>query len=184
MGECAKQCLPDLVQARIRRNCRQAPRLVAESEAIVGRPFGFTFHRLAQAAAGSAERITVTAGNEPAMLAGALKLLVSQYSADDIVVLSPWGARSVASRVMGDEADGPEHASDRRWLRAHLGEGPGRVRFGSISKLKGIEADAVVITDVSLAAQEWADSHDFDWDDTLYVALSRARFRAVILESD
>lgn len=57
------------------------------------------------------------------------------------------------------------------------------MRYGSISKLKGIEADAVVITDLGEDARQWADNHSLDWDDLLYVALSRARYRAVLIES-
>lgn len=179
----AKERRPDVVLARIRRNCRQAPTLVASSERIVGRPFGFTSHRLPQSTSGSAERIEVASGNEPAMLAGVLKLLLGQFSADRIVVLSPWGSRSTAARAASGSDDGAAHGAELRWLRANLGDSENRVSFGSISKLKGIEADAVVITDVGPDARARAEKHDLDWDDLLYVALSRAKYRAVVLKA-
>jgi hypothetical protein len=75
------------------------------------------------------------------------------------------------------------HASDLRWLRGVLGSGREQVQFGSISKLKGIETAAVVVTDVGDDGRAWAAKHDLDWDDLLYVALSRAKYRAVVLES-
>ncbi|MFT4221163.1 MAG: NERD domain-containing protein [Microbacterium sp.] len=180
--EVAKSRMPDLVLARIRRNCRQAPALVAQSEKIVGRPFGFAAHRMPPTAPGGAERVVATRGNEAAMLAGVLKLLSQQHSLNEIVVLSPWGARSLAARIVAGDLDEPAHANDVRWLRANLGDGAGRARFGSISKLKGIEVDAVVVTDVGADARDRADAHDLDWDDLLYVGLSRAKHRAVVLE--
>jgi len=177
-----KERIPDLVNVRIRRGCRQAPALVAQAEALVGRPFGFTEHRLPQSTPGGVDRVAVTPGNEIAMLAGVLKLLTEQHGSDDVVVLSPWGSRSTAARVVAGELDDPAHADDQRWLRARLGNAPGRIRFGSISKLKGIEADAVVISDLGPDAREWAAAHDLDWDDLLYVALTRAKHRVVLLE--
>ena len=55
----AKARIPDLVHARIRRNCRQSPQLIHRIEAIVGRQFGFTATRLSTNIPGSAERILV-----------------------------------------------------------------------------------------------------------------------------
>ncbi|GAA1941573.1 hypothetical protein GCM10009775_36700 [Microbacterium aoyamense] len=180
--EVTKARMPDLVRARIRRNCRQAPALVAKAELIVGRPFGHTSHRLPSTTPGGAERIAASAGSEAATLAGVVKLLAQQYSLSDVVILSPWGSRSLAARIVAGELDEPAHADDVRWLRANLGDAAGRARFGSISKLKGIEADAVIITDVGPDAREWAQKHELDWDDLLYVALSRAKYQAVVIE--
>lgn len=179
----AKSRIPELVHARIRRNCRQAPGLVSSIEKIVGRPFGFNHHRLPMSTPGGAEHLGVTPGNEPTMLSGVLKLLVEQHGPDGVVVISPWGSRSTAARIVAGEFDDVERTGDLRWLRANLGDAPGRIRFGSIAKLKGIEVDAVVITDVGAAGRAWAQEHDLDWDDLLYVALSRAKFRAIVLET-
>jgi hypothetical protein len=117
------------------------------------------------------------------MLAGALRLLVEKHGLNEVVVLSPWGSRSLASRVVEGAVSSSAHAADVRWLRGVLGSGPERVQFGSISKLKGIETGAVLLTDVGAVGREWAERHDLDWDDLMYVALSRAKFRAVVLET-
>ena len=69
------------------------------------------------------------------------------------------------------------------WLRANLGTVDGCVRFGSIAKLKDIEADAVAVTNVGANARDWVAAHDLNWDDLLYVALTRAKYRAVVLEN-
>ncbi len=55
------------------------------------------------------------------------------------------------------------------------------MRYVSISKLKGIETGAVVVTEAGTAAAEWAAEHGLSWEDLLYVALSRAKHRAVVL---
>ncbi len=68
------------------------------------------------------------------------------------------------------------------WLRANLGTVDGCVRFGSIAKLKDIEADAVVVTDVGADARNWAMGCELSWDNLLYVALTRAKYRAVVVE--
>ncbi|MFT3942235.1 MAG: NERD domain-containing protein [Ancrocorticia sp.] len=185
----AKARIPDLVHARIRRNCRQSPQLIHRIEAIVGRQFGFTATRLSTNTPGGAERVLVC-DDDVTQLTRALKRLTSEFSPGGVVVLSPWGTRSLASRIIAGGSDGSLNGSiegssrpdDVRWLRANLGTGEGRVRFGSISKLKGIEADAVVVTDVGVEAREWAAECELNWDDLLYVALTRAKYRAVVLE--
>jgi hypothetical protein len=178
----AKERMPDLVLARIRRNCRQSPALVSQSEAIIGRHFGFTDHRLGESTPGGAELLRVSPGNAVPMLAGVLKLLIEKHGLGEVVVLSPWGPRSLASRIASGDLSDAAHAADLRWLRGVLGTGREQVQFGSISKLKGIETAAVVVTDVGEDGRAWAAKHDLDWDDLLYVALSRAKFRAVVLE--
>lgn len=101
-----------------------------------------------------------------------------------MVVLSPHAKRSLAARVISGELDeSSAHAEDLRWLRSNLASGEGSVRYGSISKLKGIEADAVIVTDAGAEALEWAAEHGLSWDDLLYAALSRARYRAVTIMS-
>lgn len=178
----AKARIPDLVHARIRRNCRQAPRLVHGVEAVLGRRFGFTATRLPPSTPGGAEHLLVD--DDAKQLTRTLKRLTAEFGNSGVVVLSPWGARSLAARIVSDDFDGTMRPDDARWLRANLSPRDDTVRFGSISKLKGIEADAVVVTDVGLDAREWATKHNLDWDDLLYVALSRARYRAVVLEKE
>jgi len=173
--------LPHAVHARITRNCRQAPRVVTAAERYVGRDFGLTHHRIASHVDGGVDRVMVTPGGEVGALAAALKDLVHRFGPDRVTVLSPWASQSLAARVVaGEEAA----SADARWLRATLGEGAGKVAFGSVFKLKGIEADAVVLTDIGPDAQAWAQNHHLDWSDLLYVALTRATSRAVVLEEE
>lgn len=178
----AKVRVPDLVHAQIRRNCRQAPALVRGTQEILGRRLGFNSYRLPINTPGGAERIEVEAPSEVAALAKALRKLTREFGNTGVVVLSPHAKRSLAARVISGELDDSSaHAEDLRWLRSNLGSGEGSVQYGSISKLKGIEADAVVVTDAGAEALEWSAEHGLDWDDLLYVALSRAKHRAAVI---
>lgn len=44
-------------------------------------------------------------------------------------------------------------------------------------------ADAAVVTGGVAEARSWAERNDLNWDDLLYVALSRARYDAIVLET-
>ena len=178
----AKIRIPDLVHAQIRRNCRQAPALVRGAQDILGKRLGFHSYRLPQNTPGGAERIEVAKGGEVAALAKTLRQLTKEFGNAGVVVLSPHAKQSLAARVVSGELDeSGARTEDLRWLRSNLGSGEGLVRYSSISKLKGIETDAVVVTDAGTEAAEWAAEHDLNWEDLLYVALSRAKYRAVVL---
>lgn len=176
----AKELRPDLVLARIRRNCRQAPVLVANSERLVGRPFGFTFHRLSQSTSGSAERVTASPGQEPAILAGMLKALAPQYGLDRIVVLSPWGSRSTVARIVSGAQNDLAQAADLRWLRANLGEGSGRgLRCGL--EAEGNRAGRHRHHRRRAGGAGVGRRTRPRLGHLLYVALSRAKYRALVI---
>lgn len=177
-----KERLPDAVHARIRQNCRHSPTLVHEAEAIVGRPFGFTGYRMPSYTPGSANVVPTSKSSLASTLATVLKMLAQTYGNDDVVVLSPRGSHAAASLLLNAPTNSDDSA-DVRWLRANLGESEGRIRYGSISALKGIEVSAVVITDVGTESQEWAAHNQLNWQDLIYVAISRAKYRAVLLET-
>lgn len=58
---------------------------------------------------------------------------------------------------------------------------PGRVRWGSIFKYKGLDAEAVILTDIGDEAVSFVRSEGLDWFDLLYVGLTRARYRCVVV---
>lgn len=174
-----KALLPDLVLARIQRNCRHAPNLIHESEQILGHPFGFTSYLLPAHTPGGADQIAVTPDTSTHSLVSVLKLLTQQYGNADVVVLSPRGTHSLAQRALDEHTNA--NAADLRWLQANLGISPQHIRYGSISALKGIEVSAIVLTDVGQDSQRWAAEHGLSWNDLLYVALTRAKSHAVIL---
>lgn len=60
----------------------------------------------------------------------------------------------------------------------------GKVGWRSIFKFKGLEADAVIITDLNPAAVETMRQRELDLDDLLYVGMTRAKYRCVVLDSE
>ncbi|GAA3933858.1 hypothetical protein [Microbacterium soli] len=60
---------------------------------------------------------------------------------------------------------------------------PGRVRWGSIFKYKGLDAEAVILTDIGDEAMTFVRGKGLDWFDLLYVGLTRARYRCVVVSN-
>lgn len=58
---------------------------------------------------------------------------------------------------------------------------PGRVRWGSIFKYKGLDAEAVILTDIGDDGLAFAVKEGLSWFDILYVGLTRARYRCVVI---
>ncbi|WP_279588295.1 NERD domain-containing protein [Salinibacterium sp. ZJ77] len=178
----AKASIPDLVHVRLRRNCRNVPELIHSAEKRLGRSLGFTRHRLRDATPGGLERVEVARGRETSALASALKRLLEHHEPHEIVVLSPFGERS---SLVGSFLARPEASADERWLRKQLATpGGGGIRWRSIFKFKGLDAEAVVLTDIDPAAREWVESTGIDWDDLLYVGMTRGRYRCVMFEGE
>ncbi|MGM7667633.1 NERD domain-containing protein [Microbacterium sp. A93] len=57
----------------------------------------------------------------------------------------------------------------------------GRVRWGSIFKYKGLDAEAVILTDIGDDGLAFIRREGIDWFDLLYVGLTRARYRCVVI---
>ncbi|MFP1602969.1 NERD domain-containing protein [Microbacterium sp. 2216-1] len=57
----------------------------------------------------------------------------------------------------------------------------GRVRWGSIFKYKGLDAEAVILTDIGDDGLTFVTGEGLDWFDLLYVGLTRARYRCVVV---
>lgn len=176
----ARERIPDLVHVRVRRNCRSAPGLLSGVEQVLGERIGYTDHRVARSTPGGLDVVPISNGRDTAALASALKTLLQHHSPEDIVILSPFAEkRSLVGRFL---ARG-EQSADERWLRKQLqAEGmPGRVRWRSIFKFKGLDADAVIVTDLTEEAKQFVVSEGLEWKDLLYVGLTRAKYRCTVL---
>lgn len=177
----AKAAIPDLVHVRLRRNCRNVPEIIRGTENHLNRSLGFTRHRLTDATPGELERITVAAGDETAALATALRTLLEHHEAHEIVVLSPYGEKS---SLVGSFLARTDASPDERWLRKQLATPDGgRIRWRSIFKFKGLDAEAVVLTDIGPETREWVESTGITWKDLLYVGMTRGRYRCIMLEA-
>lgn len=58
-----------------------------------------------------------------------------------------------------------------------------KVGWRSIFKFKGLEAGAVIITDLNPAAVETTRQRELDLDDLLYVGMTRAKYQCIVLDS-
>ncbi|WP_232819202.1 nuclease-related domain-containing DEAD/DEAH box helicase [Homoserinimonas sp. OAct 916] len=177
----ARQRIGDLVHVRVRRNCRTVPAVIDGAEKTLGHNLGFTGHKVSRSVPGGFDVVAVEPGGETKALAAALRGLLEHHDAEDIVVLSPFGENT---STVGQLLKRPEKSKDERWLRKQLQhEGsPGKIRWRSIFKFKGLEADAVVICDLNDEAKAFIDGTDLNWEDLLYVGLTRAKYRCVVLD--
>ncbi len=177
----ARSRLPGIVHARVRRNCRMLPSIADGVSRYLDPAFTFTGHRMPGTLPGGLTRVPVGDDTETAALATALRELLADYEPEDIVVLSPFGEKSsLAARVLR----GSGRSGDEVWLRKQLvrEDGAGRIRWFSVSKFKGLDTDAVVVTDLDADARDWVESTGHSWNDVRYVAESRGKYRVVLLE--
>ena len=132
---------------------------------------------------GGLSTVDIVNGNEAGALVAALRDLLQHHAPEDIVVLSPFAEkRSLAGRLLAR----PEKSQDERWLRKQLQEEglPGKIRWRSVFKFKGLDADAVVLTDLGPEAKDFVAAQKLEWSDLLYVALTRAKYRCVLLKPE
>jgi len=178
--ELAKSLIPDLVRVQVRRNCRILPSIVSGGERMAGGSFGFSGHRMPSGLPGGLSRREVGQDRASSALAAALRELLVEHEPEDVVVLSPFGARS---SLVGELLSRPEQSADERWLRKQLVHdgGAGRIRWSSIFRFKGLDAEAVVLTDLDARGRAFAEESGLDWSDLVYVGVTRGRYRCVVV---
>jgi hypothetical protein len=171
---------PAVVHARVRGNCRVAPRLLQAISRTLARPLDHSSDRMPASTPSSLQVYEVAAGRELPALLSALKRLGEWYDPEDIVVLSPFGPQSsLVGRFLARE---PENKEERALRELLAGERP--VAWRSIFTAKGLDAPAVVVTDVTAEAAAWADEHNLSWNDLLYVGMTRARYACTVLRGE
>jgi len=176
----ARELAPGLVHVRVRRNCRVAPRLLRAISGQLGRPLDHAGDRMPDHTAGSLDIVPVAEGRELPALLTALKAQLEHFGPDEVVVLSPFGAQSsLVGRFLSRE---PANQEERQ-LRDLL-SGERAVEWRSIFKGKGLDAAAVVLTDITPDAAAWADERRLSWNDLLYVGMTRAQYRCTVLRSE
>ena len=178
----ARSVIPDLLHLKLRTNCRTGPQLSGKLQRALRIDLGLTGHRISTSVPSDLEVVRVEVGAETSALAAALRELLLRFDPDDVRILSPFGNSSLVASLLAR----PEKSQDERWLRKHLaapdGSG-GKVRWHSIFKFKGLESDAVIITDVNPAAVAFADTHALNLPDMMYVGMTRAKYHCVVLDS-
>jgi len=179
----AKFLVSDLVHVRLRTNCRNVPELTSQMEPLTGLKVDILKHRLPKSPEGGLELVEAKPGKETKVLAQVLRDLLVEYRPQDIRVLSPFGFNSsLVGTLFTREAE----SADERWLKNTL-RNPvgdlGQIRWRSIAKFKGLESDVVVITDINDQAREFVEGTGKTLGEVLYVGISRARYRCVVIQT-
>jgi hypothetical protein len=180
----AKIIIPDMVHVRLRTNCRTAPALADKVPGLTGLNVNIIKHRLPSSTDGGFGLIRTTDDKATKALAATLRGLLETYRAKDIRVLSPFG---VKNSLVGELFARESKSADERWLKTVLRDpngSSGEIRWRSIAKFKGLESDVVVVTDINSNAQNFATQTGKSLSELLYVGVTRARFRCIVLASD
>ncbi len=171
--ELLKACVPHMPSHRLTMNCRNLPRIGFSVNFFSGLTPGYQKFRRDDDGANPVLMKYVRGEDQSPLLRQAVEALREEsFDQSEIVVLSPLGAGSVAATT-----------SDP-WLKSVLAQADGdtikkgKIRFSSIQAFKGLEAPAVIVTDLDRAAVP-------NFESVLYVGLTRAtdRLYGVIEES-
>jgi hypothetical protein len=182
--EIAKMLVPDMVHVRLRTNCRTAPALAEKVPGVTGLDVNIIKHRLPTSTEGGFGLIRASDDKATKALATTLRGLLETYRAKDIRVLSPFG---VTNSLVGDLFSRESKSADERWLKTVLRDphgSTGEIRWRSIAKFKGLESDVVVVTDINSHAKEFANQTGKSLNELLYVGVTRAKFRCVVIASE
>jgi superfamily I DNA/RNA helicase len=192
--EIARMFFPGLFHVILRTNVRQAPNLVSQIYAFLGRPNPFRRNLLSDANVGSLEVIKIKTGEteektrdaELRKLAEVVQGLLVDYKPSSIRVLSPFGEQKAA--LVRAFSLGDTHSKQVRELKRitkHTSNPNGQIRWRSIMKYKGLDSDVVIITDINNASKKFAEERLLiSLDDLLYMGMTRARFQVVLLVQD
>lgn len=171
--ELLKDCAPHMPSHRLTVNCRNLPRIGFSVNFFSGLTPDYERFRRDDDGTNPVFLKYVRGEDQSALLRQAVEALREEsFDLSEIVVLSPLGADSVAATT-----------SDP-WLKSVLVQADGdtikkgKIRFSSIQAFKGLEAPAVIVTDLDRRNVP-------NFESILYVGLTRAtdRLYGVIEES-
>lgn len=162
----------DVARYRLRRNCRNTPRVAEYIVRLGGLDPGYSRVLRPDCGPEGTPRTSFYSSpdDQARLLLEGLKELqgTGEFSAEDIVVLSP-AARSCASRLV-DAGTGPP-------LLPLPARRVGATSFGTVAAFKGLEAPAVILTDIEEVGTERSQR-------LFYVGVSRATDRLRVLVRD
>ena len=160
--------IADLVPYRLVSNCRNLPRIGSTANHLGKLEPGYTKYRRHDNGVDPTFLPYARDTDQSDLLAQAVKDLESEgFRLEDMVVLSP--------RRQGSAA---EQTSDNRLkqllIPAEPKPRPGKLMFSTIQAFKGLEAPAVILTDLDASAVP-------NFDAALYVGITRAMDRLVVI---
>jgi hypothetical protein len=154
---------------RLTANCRNTPRIAAQVSLVTGLP---PYQRILRPDNGVEPELRFLRHGDSAgeALTSILEMLKREgFAGDEVVVLSRRNKDSAAETISTEPW--------RSRLRPLGSLARGHVRFGSIHAYKGLEAAAVVVTDIDAVGTPESDA-------LMYVAMTRATDRLVVIASE
>jgi DNA replication protein DnaC len=158
--------VPHYSRPRLMHNCRNTPQIGAAASRLAQLPdTAYRGYRRRDDGVTPVYRAYERPEQQQALLDAALDALkADHYGSNEVVVISPRGDQSIASRCA---------ASGSSARLAPYNSRNGRVGYTTVQAFKGLEAPAVIVTDIEAVDSE-ADRS------LLYVALSRASDRLYV----
>ncbi len=178
---------PTLMNVRLADNYRNSPEIGEVVEKLAGTK-GLYDSYVVEGGKSSFELIEVNVATQPMQLLTAIRDFQKEFEDSDIRILSPYIKESLATWVIREKQSPNIHpiAKQLQELLKDLDDGSGSIPWRTIQKFKGLESQAVIITDIMIkdeyvkdevAKQARIDRHI----EQLYVAVSRANFRVKVL---
>lgn len=168
--ECLRARAPYMASHKLMQNCRNLPRIGYQVNLLSRLQPGYQQFRRFDDGVDPTFHQYQSGQDQSALLVSAIRHLKDEgYELREIVVLSPQRDRSTAA------------TTDDSWLRQILkpADGlpsrPGQVQYSTIHAFKGLEAPAVILTDLD------QDVTVKNFDSLLYVGLTRATDRLIAL---
>lgn len=167
--ELLRQRSPQLVSCRLTENCRNLPRIGYQVNLLSRLKPGYQRFRR-QDDGVDPTLVPYEAGKDQTeQLVQAIRRLRDDgFSLNEIVVLSPLRSGSTAERTTDQWLRQVLHPADGNRAR------PGQLLYSTIHAFKGLEASAVVVTDLDQHAV-------LGFESLLYVGLTRATDRLIVL---
>lgn len=150
---------PDTVHALLRKNCRNTPRVGQMASTLAALQPGYRGFRRPDDGVNVVFRRYASPADQERLLLTQLRMLSDDgFAAEDIVILSASATGVAAS----------SHDRAVRGRLCPLGEpAAGLIRFGTVHAFKGLDAPAVIVTDVETLSGRTA-------GDLLYIATTRS----------
>ena len=182
----ARKTFGSLTHIQLKTNIRQTPELSAAVYKLLGKKNPFDAHYINEGLTDELEVIHVTPENQVKRLASVLERLEKDYPQRDIRVLHFQNENAVLTKVFNNRGN-LSSSAERKLVQIckHETNPTGEIRWRSIRKFKGLDQDAIVITDISKESAAWVEKElKRTLEDALYVGLTRARFKIVLLVQD
>lgn len=178
---------PTIINVGLVDNYRNSPEIGEVVENLAGSKHLYDSY-IVEGGKSSFELIEVNVATQPTQLLKAIHEFQTEFEDSDIRVLSPYIKESLATWVIKEKQSSTIHpiAKQLQGLLKDLDDGSGSIPWRTIQKFKGLESQAVIVTDIMIKDEYLQDENAKQARierhiEQLYVAVSRANFRVKVL---